>query len=49
MKDNRDYYALYIKYKSKYLALKTGGAEPELGEKKYNTYIKKINRFYSTK
>ena len=34
MKNNRDYYALYLKYKSKYLALKTGGAEPEPEKKK---------------
>jgi hypothetical protein len=27
MESNKDYYALYLKYKSKYLALKTGGAE----------------------
>lgn len=27
MESNKDYYALYLKYKSKYLALKTGGAK----------------------
>jgi hypothetical protein len=27
MDNNKDYYALYLKYKSKYIALKTGGAE----------------------
>jgi hypothetical protein len=27
MDNNRDYYQLYLKYKSKYIALKTGGAE----------------------
>lgn len=30
MDPNKDYYALYLKYKAKYLALKTGGAETKI-------------------
>ena len=57
MESNKDYYALYLKYKSKYLALKTGGAESYEVKSKIkiktkdqsNDSITITNTFYKTK
>lgn len=49
MEPNKDYYSLYLKYKSKYLALKTGGAESYEGKRKDSKGRDRTATLYKTK